>query len=155
MSAPKGNKNAEGNEGKEKTFKTPYELSKAFEDYKTDTDANPWIRFEVIKGGQDAGKLLPVPMQRPYTLGGFATFLKMTYQGVKNYGEMEGYEEYFEVYEKIENECTSQKFEGAVVGVFNANIIARDLGLTDNISSKHNIQVQDLPDIVINLKHGS
>lgn len=37
------------------------------------------------------------------------------------------------VKEKIERYCYDCKFDGAVIGVYNANIIARDLGLKDRV----------------------
>lgn len=131
MAAPKGNKFAEGNPGTKKEFETPEDLYLKFEAYKKDVNDNPWIKYEVVKSGDFTGQLLPVPNQRPYTLRGFAVFCNMSFQGILNYGNMPGYEDYFDVYSKIENECTNQKFDGATVGAFNANIIARDLGLTE------------------------
>ena len=38
---------------------------------------------------------------------------------------------FVEVMQRIEETIETQQFEGAVVGVFNAGIIARKLGLTD------------------------
>ena len=35
------------------------------------------------------------------------------------------------VIHKIEDCIYNQKFEGAIIGLYNANIIARDLGLSD------------------------
>lgn len=42
--------------------------------------------------------------------------------------------EYEEVIEAINQYCADVKFDGAVVGIYNASIIARDLGLKDNIT---------------------
>lgn len=41
---------------------------------------------------------------------------------------------YAAVIERITQYCYDTKFDGAVVGLYNANIIARDLGLKDNIA---------------------
>lgn len=38
------------------------------------------------------------------------------------------------VIEAINQYCADVKFDGAVVGIYNASIIARDLGLRDNIT---------------------
>ena len=38
---------------------------------------------------------------------------------------------------KIEEIIYNQKFEGAAVGIFNSNIIARDLGLSDKKDIDH------------------
>ncbi|MFC0183379.1 terminase small subunit [Pseudarcicella hirudinis] len=50
---------------------------------------------------------------------------------------------FLEVITRIEEIVYVQKFEGAAVGAFNANIIARDLGLAD----KQNIDLST--DIVV------
>jgi len=50
------------------------------------------------------------------------------------------YDNYLGVIRAITNIMYTQKFEGASVGVFNANIIARDLGLKD--STETNLKVE-------------
>lgn len=51
--------------------------------------------------------------------------------------------EYEAVIERINQYCYDTKFDGAVVGLYNANIIARDLGLKENIAvSKRDIDEQ-------------
>jgi|APGre2960657404_1045060.scaffolds.fasta_scaffold88300_1 hypothetical protein len=132
MAAPKGNQYALGcATGRDKIFKTPDELLTSFLEYKKEVNGNPWIKHEAIKSGEFTGQLISIPLQRPYTLKGFSVFCGISYQGLFNYGHNESYNEFFEVYNKIETECDVQKFEGASVGAFNASIIARDLGLTD------------------------
>lgn len=42
--------------------------------------------------------------------------------------------DYEAVIERINQYCYDTKFDGAVVGLYNANIIARDLGLKENIA---------------------
>lgn len=42
--------------------------------------------------------------------------------------------DYEAVIERITQYCYDTKFDGAVVGLYNANIIARDLGLKENIA---------------------
>lgn len=153
MAAPKGNKFyllAEKKPGAPKMFKTPDDLWKAFTEYKQYTDDNPWIMYDVVKTGKDTGKLLPMPHQRPYTLMGFAVYLGTSFNTLYNYKEK--YKDFFNVYTRIDDECRTQKFQGASVGAFNANIIARDLGLADkkdlssedgSMSPKISINVSD------------
>ena len=43
-------------------------------------------------------------------------------------------EEYSEVIRRITQYCFDTKFDGAVVGIYNANIISRDLGLKENVT---------------------
>ena len=66
--------------------------------------------------------------KRPMTQKGLCVFLGVTVSTWHNYKKNT---EYFEVIEAIEDIMFEQKFAGAAVGLFNANIIARDLGLTD------------------------
>lgn len=46
--------------------------------------------------------------------------------------------DYAAVIERIKQYCYDVKFDGAVCGFYNANIIARDLGLKDNIAVTRN-----------------
>lgn len=69
-----------------------------------------------------------IPTSAPYTLTGLRTFLKIDNKTWLNYKVLE---DYFEVITRVEDIIFTHKFEGAVVGVFNANIIARELGLVD------------------------
>lgn len=66
--------------------------------------------------------------KRPMTQKGLCIFLGITVSTWHNYKKNT---EYLEVIEAIEDIMFEQKFAGAAVGLFNANIIARDLGLAD------------------------
>jgi len=131
--APKGNKYyllAE-NPGRPKLFPTPEDFWKAFCEYRLWANQHPWYKNEAIKGGDLAGEIVSIPIERPLTLGGFAVYIGCGINTIQRYGRDEEYKEFFTVFTRVENETRSQKFEGAAVGTFNANIIARDLGLVD------------------------
>lgn len=49
-----------------------------------------------------------------------------------------------EVTTYVEEIIRTQKFEGAAVGAFNANIIARDLGLSDKKEIDGKFQVEQI-----------
>lgn len=72
---------------------------------------------------------------RPYTWAGFEAFLfeKGVLANLDHYKcNLEGrYQEFVEIIRAVDKVMFSQKFEGAASGAFNANIIARDLGLAD------------------------
>lgn len=68
---------------------------------------------------------------RVYTIEGVYLYLGVTRQTFENYGTKDEYKEFFAVVGAIKNVVYKQKFEGASSGLFNANIIARDLGLAD------------------------
>ncbi len=139
MAAPKGNNFylQRAWQGRKKAFKTPAELWTAACKYFKHVDDNPWIKNEVIKTGTDAGKILEVPTARPYTIHGLCLFIGITRQALDNYGKKDEYKAYFAVVEQIREVCYTQKFEGATVGTFNSNIIARDLGLVDKQHTEH------------------
>ena len=42
----------------------------------------------------------------------------------------------------MHNKCTNQKFEGATIGIYNANIIARSLGLSDKAVVEQNSTIE-------------
>lgn len=72
---------------------------------------------------------------KPYTWSGLTDYLNerghiSTLQDYKQNRDGR-YDEYVEVIRGIEEVMFNQKFTGASVGAFNANIISRDLGLID------------------------
>jgi len=115
--------------GRDKIFSTPEVLLEAVGEYFETIDASPWHKNEAIKGGDKAGELVKLPTQTPYTIkGGLCHFLDIDYKTWLNYREDPKFKE---TIERIEDFVYNQKFVGATVGAFNANIIARDLGLVD------------------------
>jgi hypothetical protein len=121
----------------EKNFKTPNDLLVAFEKYKVWAKKHPWLKKEAIKSGPQTGQLINIPHERPLTMWGFATFLKMSAEGVRNYGRLESYKEYFSIYNRILDEMTEQRVSGALTGVYNGNLVARIDGLVEHQSVNH------------------
>jgi hypothetical protein len=126
-----GNNYARGNSGKPKNFKTPDDLWNAFVEYQEWAKAHPWYRYEPIKTGDEAGTCIPVPVGRPLTIDGFCIFCDITNDSFIDYGKNESHKEFFYIQGKIKKEIYNHKLEGAAVGNYNANIIARDLGLRE------------------------
>lgn len=132
MGAPKGNQywKKATTHGRKAIFTDPELLLEEFENYIEKVDNNPWYKLESIKSGDLAGSTFKVPMQRPYTIGGFCAHLGVG----KNYFqqfEAKRAKEFSGVLAHIQNVIATQKFEGAAIGAFNPIIIARDLGLVD------------------------
>lgn len=125
---------------------TPQELLDGAIAYFQWVDANPLLRNEVIKSGDQIGRQVSAEIGRPYTVGGLCMYLGISEQTFLNYSEAIGYQEYFEVSAAIRQAIKTQKFEGAAVGIFNPAIIARDLGLVDkqerDIGNKNGIPFQ-------------
>lgn len=147
MAAPKGNEywKLAVDIGKPKSYHPDSLLQKANEYFQWASE-NPWYKNEAVKSGDNVGDIIPIPTARPLTTQGFCVYAGITYQTFLNY---ENQEEYFEVIRHIRNITYTQKFEGAAVGAFNANIIARDLGLREAQDIKH----EGIPDpkITVNI----
>jgi hypothetical protein len=114
--------------GRDKVFSNPVVLLDAVSEFFEYVDANPWFKNEAIKGGDKAGEIVKLPTQQPYTLKGLCHFLDIQFPTWQLYKERDDFKE---VISRIEDFIYNQKFIGATVGAFNANIIARDLGLVD------------------------
>lgn len=135
MAAPLGNQfwKLRSKHGRDRLFASSELLWEAAQEYFEWCDDNPWQKNEAIKGGDMAGSLVQVPTARPYTLSGLCVYLDVNTQYFDDFkAALKPDEHDFSVViTRIEAIIRTQKFEGAAVGAFNANIIARDLGLSD------------------------
>lgn len=151
MSAPKGNQfwMLRSKHGRGKLFTTPELLWDAACEYFQWCDENPWTNRKVIQ------KVVPVkkkvgkktqtvneeqtqrevtPTARPFSLGGLCIYLGTSRQWWNSFRKDctdSKDEDFLEVIARVEDTIETQQFEGACVGAFNANIIARKLGLAD------------------------
>jgi hypothetical protein len=128
---------AAGNVGNPPMFNNPQELLKVAVEYFTWCDNNPIMVTEVY--GKDA-KMMEIPKARAFTIHGLCLHANMSIDTFYKY-EKE-YPEYKEVYAFIRSTMFAQKFEGAAVGMFNPNIIARDLQLVDKKEVETKGQIQ-------------
>ncbi len=123
MGAPKNNQfwKARSKHGRDKVFSSPDVLWEASCEYFQWCDDNKW----------DGEKV------RPYTIEGLCIFLGINSRTFRNYQSKDEYKDFLPILSTIEDIIRTQKFEGAAVGAFNSNIIARDLGLKDETSIEH------------------
>lgn len=130
MAAPEGNQfwRLRTKHGRDKDYETPEVLWEEIAGYFQWCDDNPWQKNEAIKSGDQVGKIISIPTARPYTLSGLCIYLGISQLTWKNYCKRE---DFVGVTTHAEEVIRTQKFEGAAVGAFNANIIARDLGLSE------------------------
>lgn len=129
MAPPKGNQfwKQRSKHGRDYLFKTPEELRQACIEYFEWCDKNPWKKTEFKEG-----RMRKIPTARPYTLSGLCIYLGASEAYWKNFRKAESLSDGFlSVIEWVEQVMRTQKFEGAAVGAFNANIISRELGLAD------------------------
>lgn len=91
-----------------------------------------WDKHESIKSGDLAGTTMTVPTSTPMSLKSFCLFADISHDTFTEYDKGEGnYKDFPVVTKQIKAIIESQQFEGATVGAYNPNIIARTLGLTD------------------------
>ncbi|HRP54566.1 terminase small subunit [Agriterribacter sp.] len=133
--------------GRRKLFASAKLLWEAAAEYFTRNDNNPSHRNEVIKSGEKVGKMIKVPVSRPYTLSGLCLYLGASETFWRELRKREKQSEGFlSVITRIEEIIRTQKFEGAAAGAFNANIIARDLGLRDKMDIDNNVLLNNQSD---------
>ncbi len=157
--------------GRQKNIKSPQALWEHACDYFSLVDSTPYIKLEQKKGnttfpkGQKltlkqiqamANQIVEIPTIRPYTWEGFEDFLfsKGVISNLKDYrfNKNGAYDEFSAIISRIGTIIYAQKFEGAAVGAFNANIIARDLGLVDKSSTDVRVEQPLFPDVPENNK---
>jgi len=97
-----------------------------------------WNRVEPIRSGDLAGTLYEVPTSCPLDLKGFLLFAGF---GVRRWETYKADEAYAEVCEWIEMVIETQNYEGAAVGAYNANLIARRHKITDRQETTASVTV--------------
>jgi len=103
---------------------------------------NPIQKTELIKGGAMAGSPGTIDVPRPWTIAGLRTWLGMGSKIYEKFRSGEGYEQFHPVIEFFEDCIRTQKFEHAVVGIYNAGLVSRDLGLADKTEVKEEINIK-------------
>lgn len=114
--------------GRDKTFSSPEHLWESCEQYFEVTEKRKWNKTDFR--GKDAEKVI-IPTETPFTLQGLCLFLGIDVRTWNDYKNLESHKDFHPITTHVEQIIYVQKFEGATVGAFNANIIARDLGLVD------------------------
>jgi hypothetical protein len=142
MAATKGNQwwKLRSKHGKDKIFTNPKILLEACYEYFEATDRRKWIKKDWV--GKDSMEVIR-ETETPYTITGLCLFLGIGLQTLHNYKKNK---DYLEVITHVEDIIYTQKFEGATVGAFNPNIIARDLGLADKSEIKNKHSFEDMSD---------
>ena len=111
--------------GRPKKFKSPSDLWSQAILYFDECDNNPLTKIENTTTEKGSFNKI-TSFKVPYTWEGLYVFL-----GVCNLHYYKDNEEFSSILTHIGNIIRNQKYTGAAAGLFNANIIARDLGLVD------------------------
>jgi hypothetical protein len=114
--------------GPEPRFADAEALWAACDSYFSWTEDNPIIEEQLVtyKG---MTRLVPVPKVRPMTKRGLCRFLGIAHTTWAEWKKDRP--ELAEAIERAESVIWEQKFNGAAVGIFNGNLVARELGLAD------------------------
>lgn len=141
MAAPKGNQfwKLRSKHGRDKLFESPELLLEAAQEYFNWCDKHP---LKEQKAFSYQGKITRTSLNkmRAYTLDGLCLYLGCSesyFRKFKSKLQSKEGEDFFTVIEHIEKVIYNQKFTGAAADLLNANIIARDLGLSDKVDSKN------------------
>jgi len=89
--------------------------------------------------GQD-GDEVEKENETAYTISGLCLYLDASREWWYKF-KQSAPEDFLHILSRIDNIIYTQKFEGAAVGAFNANLIARDLGLTEKTDNSHKIKL--------------
>jgi hypothetical protein len=129
MAAPRGNRfwEARAKHGRDLIFTSSDILWGACCEYFVWADDNPLYETKAF-AFQGIVTQESIPKMRAMTIDGLCLFLDISTDTWKLYTDRE---DFIGVTRKAENVIRSQKFSGAAADLLNANIIARDLGLTD------------------------
>lgn len=151
MSATKGNQfwKLRAKHGRDKIFTTPEILWECATDYFQWVDDNPFYISEakVVSSGKGEGsevQIVEIPKKIPYTMQGLCIYLGVNTKYFNDFTDMLSKNEslfnekdnqlnkdFSEIITRIKEVIYNQKFSGASANIFNANIIAKDLGLID------------------------
>lgn len=152
MTAPKNNKfwQQRSKHGRDRLFENAELLLEAAYEYFNYCDTNPLeseeTEIKAVKGTDEKGndKTLAIKEEktkkknlgRPYTLEGFILYCGASESWLRQFKrslDPEKDQDFFTVIEQIETIIRLNQKEGAIVGKFNANIIARLQGISEKV----------------------
>ena len=138
MAAEKGNQyyRLRSSDGRKKTFAAPIDLSNSCDEYFDWCEENP-LEEEVLFHHQGTVTRDKTKKKRPFTSIGLCIYLGISRKCLRDY---ENREDFLPIITRVKEIIYNQKYEGAAIGTFNANIIARDLGLSDKTEVKAEVK---------------
>lgn len=120
--------------GRDKIFATPKIMKDACYEYFEYQSKQTWDRVDFK--GKDVEEV-KIPTASPFTLAGLCIFLDVNTvyfnhfeKALRGKTDKESID-FYQVITHVREIIYNQKFEGATVGVYNANIIKADLGIVD------------------------
>ncbi len=116
---------ARSSHGRKPKFSSPDELWDKCCEYFEWVNANPLMAVELVKY-RGVATQVELPKMRPMTMTGLCVFLDIRRSTWTTYSQNP---DFLDITEKVERIIWVYKFDGAVVGLLNPSIIARELGL--------------------------
>jgi hypothetical protein len=132
--------------GNHKYIPTPEKMWELFQEYVQHERDNPMYKREYV--GKD-GIPVDTPLETPITFEGFECYLadKEVINDLGDYASNKNgeYSNYSTIITRIRSNCFVHNYKGASVGLFNANLIAKKLGLISKVEQT-NIEQPLFPD---------
>ena len=149
MAAPKGNNYWQFRNKHGRDFEyTPEEFWEEAVKYFEWISKSVWNKKDPIKSGDKAGELINIPTQTPMSIESFCLFADITPDTFRNYeSKTDPWKDFFEVTTRVRKIIESNQFEGATVGAYNPNIIARKLGLADKAETAHSGEIKIIREV--------
>lgn len=118
---------------------TPEQIADEFEKYIADLKEHPVeiesdYRRQSERDGRTSQRRITKFPRPPKVLDFVRRWLGLTHQAWYKLPQRRRGKDYEVVIEAINQYCADVKYDGAVIGIYNAAIIARDLGLKENIA---------------------
>ena len=132
MAAPPGNQfwKARTKHGRDRLFASSEALWEACCEYFEWVESHPLWETKLFSYQGEISEGV-IPKMRAMTIDGLCLFLDITYETWRTWRNENGFSE---VVSRAERVIRDQKFSGAAAELLNANIIARDLGLSSDKS---------------------
>lgn len=131
-----------GNIHPTRIFKSPDDLSKAFQEYKESLkeQANEWLRVQYV--GKD-GKRVTEAQKVPMTFEGFKRYCYNNYGGVNHYfNNKEGYyDDFGTICSRIKEEIRENQIIGGLLNFYNPSITQR----LNNLVDRKDVKSDDKP----------
>lgn len=139
---------ARSTHGRQPIFKNPEQLWAACCEYFEWVEANPLMESK-LASYQGHNEIVSVPKMRAMTISGLCLFLDIHHTTWREYRNNN---DFSKVASRAEEVIYNQKFTGASADLLNANIIARDLGLSDKKELSGGISLTDMSEDELNRK---
>ena len=125
-----------------KTFNNPEDLYDAFEEYRNFVKANP---KKVQKLGYN--QKIDIEHEMPLTLQGFETVVGADLSKYLTAKKGTIYEDYYRITRAIKKEIQHDQLSGALIGLYNANLVSRLVGLhaketAENLRARMDIEAE-------------